>query len=99
MYVYVIQVYGSLNMSKPLRKENVEDIGTGVWSLRIINEELYCCTLDSIEVFSKDLQLQRSITSSSGGWICDVAERDEDHVFIATDKGLVVFTKSGKNIA
>ena len=95
---FVIQVHGCLNLTKQLRQEKVAQIGKYVWSLRVINDELYCCTDNSIEVYSQDMQLQRSITSSSGGWFRDVAERDTDHVFVATHKGLFVFTKSGKNI-
>ena len=95
---YVLQVVGCLNLSEPLRQEKVESISPDVRSLRIINDELYCCTLISIEVYSKDLQLQRSITSSSVYGFFDVAERDKNHVFVATYAGLFVFTKSGKNI-
>ena len=90
---------GCLNLSKLLRQENVEKIGTHVFSLRVINDEIYCCTDHSIEVYSKDLQLQRSITSSSVKGFFDAAERDKYHVFVATDNGLFVFTKSGVNIA
>ena len=96
--LHVIQVRGCLKLSEPLRQEKVEKISTNVWSLRVISDELYCCTPRSIEVYSQDLQLQRSITSSSVGRFYDVAERDEDHVFAATLSGLFVFTKSGKNI-
>ena len=94
----MIQVYGCLNLSKQLRQENFKKIDAYVWSLRVIDDKLYCCTYNSIEVYSHDLQLQRSITSSSVLGFIDVAERDEDHVFAATDTGLFVFTQSGKNI-
>ena len=93
---YVLQVVGCLNLSKPLRQENVKKIGTEGRRLRVINGELYCCTPYSIEVHSQDLQLQRSITLSSVRGFWDVAERDKDHVFVAANDGLFVFTKSGK---
>ena len=96
--LYVIQIHGRLKMSKQLQQENVEKIGKYVFSLRAINDEIYCCTHNSIEVYSKDLQLRRSITSSSFRGFNDVTERDEDHVFVARFDGLFVFTKSGKNI-
>ena len=99
MCFYIIQVDGSLNLAQPLRQANVQKIGTNVLSLRVINDELYCCTLNSIEVYSHDLQLQRSITSSSGRRFHDVAEKDKDHVFVATHESLFVFTKPCKNIA
>ena len=88
----------SLDLTQPLKREKVEKIGTYVNCLRVINDELYCCTNKSIKVYSQDLQLQRSITSSSVHGFTDVAERDEEHVFVSKYDGLFVFTKSGKNI-
>ena len=91
-------VYDHNNIIKHLQQGSVQKVDTGVGSLRIIDNELYCCTTDVIEVYSLDLQSRRSITSSSVGWFCDVAEKDKGHVFVATRYGLFVFTKSGRNI-
>ena len=67
-----------------------------VTSLRVINDELYCCTKYTIEIYSKDLQLQGSISSTSIGCFYDVAGKDENHVFVSSERGLFVFKKSGR---
>ena len=56
-------------------------------SLRVINQQFWCCCGgDGIVVFDSDLQQQRT-TPADMGDVCDVAESHGD-VIIATGRGL-----------
>ena len=58
-------------------------------SLRVINEQLWCCCQDvGIVVFDGELQQQRTIPADDIGYVCDVAEMSNGDVVIATDEGL-----------
>ena len=93
--IEMFQALGCLDLSKPHQIKRTQPIKKLPYSLRVINNEIYCCSLNSIEVYSQDLHQNRSIYPSPAYWYHDVAERDEEHLFIAKVDGLFVFTKSG----
>ena len=59
-------------------------------SLRVINQQLWCCSgFDDIVVFDSELQQQRSIILDADiGDVADVAEMSNGDVIIAAANGL-----------
>ena len=71
--------------------------GGCIGNIRIIDGQLWCCTPDKIEVRNEDFRMEKNIITKVGE-IVDVAERDADHVYVATKQhGIHVFTKLGKS--
>ena len=54
--------------------------------------------MHSIQIYSEDLQWKRAIhvPTSAGRLFVDVAEKEENFVFAATDEGLFIYAKSGE---
>ena len=58
-------------------------------SLRVINQQLWCCCRDAgIVVFDSELQQQRTMPAADMGHVCDVAEMSNGDVVIAAVNGL-----------
>ena len=68
-----------------------------VQSVRVINQQLWCCCDDAgIVNFDSELQQQRSIPADDIGKVFDVAEMRNGDVIIATDNGLYVYSSNGE---
>ena len=67
-----------------------------IWSIREIDSQLWCCVKNRIEIRNSDLTVARVIAKPTDDrLVYDVTQRDSDHVFIATSKGVFLINKSG----
>ena len=58
-------------------------------SLRVINQQLWCCCgIAGIVVFDSELQQQRTIPTADMGDVYDVAEMNNGDVVIAAENGV-----------
>ena len=69
------------------------------YSLRVINEQLWCCCYDAgIMVFDAELQQQRTIAPHEMVNIWDVAAMSNGDVVIAAQNGLYHANKNGRAV-
>ena len=69
-----------------------------VLSMRCIDQMLWCCGRNKVEVFDKNFQLVRTIRFNfqlMSNFVQDVAERDKETIYILYKKRLLVVEKSG----
>ena len=70
-----------------------------VCSLRVINQQLWCCRFDAgIVVLDSELQQQRTVPAGEMGWVYDVAEMSNGDVVIGASNGLYAADVLGKRI-
>ena len=69
-------------------------VPTPTRSLRVINQQLWCCHRDGITVFDQDLQQQRIMPSGKMGECHDVAQSNGD-ILIAAENGLHLLEETG----
>ena len=69
-------------------------VPTPTRSLRVINQQLWCCHRDGITVLDQDLQQQRTIPSGKMGECHDVAQCNGG-ILIAAQNGLHLLEETG----
>ena len=85
----------TLNRTLTLHQDVKLNVGF-VWSLKRIDDELWCCHNKGITVYSVDLNKLRNIILRSGEpTVHSVALLDVNAVVIATDDGLSTCSKQG----
>ena len=94
LYAYLFkQINASLTLkqasTKQWMKQAEKKPPEKVRSLRVINQQLWCCCgRAGIVVFDSELQQQRTIPAADMGIVCDVSEMSHADVVIATESGL-----------
>ena len=84
---------------KQLVKALESEINVVPYSLRVINQQLWCCCYDAgIMVFDDELQQQRTIAPREMVNIWDVAAMSNGDVVIAAQNGLYHANKNGRAV-
>ena len=87
------QTNASLTLKQATTKQWVKqaDYELPEWlrSLRVINQQLWCCCHDaSVMIFDSELQQQRTVPAGGMGKVNDAAEMSNGDVVIAAHTGL-----------
>ena len=83
-------------MSERVFRQTTSEESLWIWSIRVIDDQLWCCVKNRIEIRDSDLFVDRIIAKPTDDrLVYDVTECNEEHVYIATSKGIFQINKTG----